>query len=44
MITASTGRLAAAAALVFLLMLSPALAADAPGVLWESTSQMTNPQ
>jgi len=41
MIMASTGRLAAAAALVLLLMLSPALAADAPGVLWESTSQMT---
>ena len=40
MITASTGRLAAAAALVFLLLLSPALAADAPGVLWETTSQM----
>lgn len=40
MITASTGRLAAAAALVLLLVLSPALAADPPGVLWETTSQM----
>lgn len=40
MITASTGRLAAAAALVVLLVLSPALAADPPGVLWETTSQM----
>ena len=43
MITASTGRLAAAAALVLLLMLSPALAADPPGVLWETTSQMAMP-
>jgi len=40
MITASTGRLAAAAALVSLLALSPALAADPPGVLWETTSQV----
>jgi len=40
MITASTGRLAAAAALVFLLALAPALAADPPGVLWETTSQV----
>ena len=40
MITASTGRLAAAAALILLLVLSPALAADPPGVLWETTSQM----
>ena len=40
MITASTGRLAAAAALVSLLVLAPALAADPPGVLWETTSQM----
>ena len=40
MITASTGRHAAAAALVFLLVLAPALAADPPGVLWETTSQM----
>jgi hypothetical protein len=40
MITASTGRLAAAASLVFLLLPSPARAADAPGVLWETTSQM----
>jgi hypothetical protein len=40
MSTALTGRLAAAAALVFLLVLSPALAADPPGVLWETTSQM----
>ena len=40
MITASTGRLAAAAALIFLPALAPALAADAPGVLWETTSQV----
>jgi Protein of unknown function (DUF3617) len=40
MITASTVRLAAASALVFLLVLSPALAADPPGVLWETTSQV----
>ena len=40
MITASTGRLAAAASLVFLLVPSPARAADPPGVLWETTSQM----
>ncbi len=40
MITALTGRLAAAASLVLLLVLSPALAADPPGVLWETTSQM----
>ena len=40
MITALTGRLAAAASLVSLLMLSPARAADPPGVLWETTSQM----
>ena len=40
MITASTGRLAAAAALVLLAALAPALAADPPGVLWETTSQM----
>jgi hypothetical protein len=40
MITALTGRLAAAASLVFLLVLSPARAADPPGVLWETTSQM----
>ena len=40
MITALTGRLAAAASLVFLLALSPARAADPPGVLWETTSQM----
>ena len=43
MITASTGRIAAAAALVLLLVLSPALAADPPGVLWETTSQMAMP-
>ena len=43
MITATTGRLAAAAALVLLLVLSPALAADPPGVLWETTSQMSMP-
>ena len=41
MTTPSTGRLAAAAALVILLALSPALAADPPGVLWESTSQVS---
>ena len=40
MITASTGRLAAAASLVFLLAPSPARAADPPGVLWDTTSQM----
>ena len=39
MITASTGRLVAAASLVVLLH-SPARAADPPGVLWETTSQM----
>ena len=43
MITASTGRLAAAAALVVLPALWPALAADPPGVLWETTSQMAIP-
>jgi len=36
---ALTGRLAAAASLV-LLTLAPARAADPPGVLWETTSQM----
>jgi hypothetical protein len=40
MITASTGRLAAGASLVFLLVPLPAHAADPPGVLWETTSQM----
>ena len=40
MITASTGRVAAAASLVLLLVLSPARAADPPGVLWETSSQM----
>ncbi len=39
MITALTGRLAAAASLM-LLMPSLARAADPPGVLWETTSQM----
>ena len=43
MITASMGRLFAAAALVSLMVLSPALAADPPGVLWETTSQMSMP-
>jgi len=43
MITTSTGRLAAAAALALLLMLLPAFAADPPGVLWETTSQMAMP-
>ena len=41
MITASTGRLAAAAALVFVAALQAALAADPPGVLWETTSQVS---
>ena len=40
MITALTGRLAAASSLLFFLVLSPARAADPPGVLWETTSQM----
>jgi len=43
MITASTGRFAAAASLVVLFVLSPARAADPPGVLWETTSQMAMP-
>ena len=38
MITASTGRLVAAASLLVLVVPSPARAAD--GVLWESTSQV----
>jgi hypothetical protein len=37
-----TGRLAAAASLAFL-MLAPAQAGDPPGVLWETTSQMSMP-
>ena len=40
MITALTGRLAAAASLVFLLVPPPAHTADPPGVLWETSSQM----
>ena len=40
MITALTSRLAATASLVTLLALAPARAADPPGVLWETTSQM----
>jgi hypothetical protein len=40
MITASTGRLAAAAWLACFLVVAPARAADPPGVLWETTSQM----
>src|SRR6185295_5039464 len=40
MITTLTGRLAAAASLAFVLVLSPVRAADPPGVLWETTSQM----
>jgi hypothetical protein len=40
MITALTGRIAAAASLVFLLVLAPARAAEPSGVLWETTSQM----
>ena len=43
MITTSTRRLAAAAPLALLLVLSPARAADPPGVLWETTSQMAMP-
>ena len=43
MITALTGRLAAAASLLSFLVLSPARAADPPGVLWETTSQMAMP-
>ena len=43
MIKASTGRLAAAAALALLPMHLPALAADPPGVLWETTSHMAMP-
>ena len=43
MITASPGRLGAAASLVLVLALSPARAADPTGVLWESTSQMAIP-
>ena len=41
MITASSRRLAAAASFGLLLVLSPARAADPPGVLWESTAQMS---
>jgi hypothetical protein len=40
MIAAPTARFVAAASLVLLLALSPARAADPPGVLWETTSQM----
>ena len=40
MITASTRRLAAAAWLTCFLVVAPARAADPPGVLWETTSQM----
>lgn len=39
---ALTGCLAAAASLLFL-MLAPAQAADPPGILWETTSQMSMP-
>jgi len=42
MITASTARLAAAASLV-LLAIAPARAAEPPGVLWETTSQVAVP-
>jgi len=38
--TASTSRLAATASLIILMVLAPARAADPPGVLWESTSQV----
>lgn len=37
-----SGRLAAAASLVFM-VLAPAYATDPPGILWESTSQMVMP-
>ncbi|MEP6609914.1 MAG: hypothetical protein ABJA83_14750, partial [Burkholderiaceae bacterium] len=40
MITALTGRLAAAASLLLLVLLSSARAAEPPGVLWETASQM----
>ena len=43
MITALTGRLAAGASLVFLLVPLPAHAAEPPGVLWETTSHMSMP-
>ena len=43
MITASIARLAQFASLVLLSILAPARAADPPGVLWETTSQMTMP-
>jgi hypothetical protein len=43
MITALPGRLAAAASLALLLVLSTARAADPAGVLWEQTSQMAMP-
>jgi hypothetical protein len=43
MITASPGRVATAASLVFLLVPSSARAADPPGVLWQTTSQMAMP-
>jgi len=39
MMRTGSGRLAAAASLVFM-VLAPARAADPPGVLWETTSQM----
>jgi hypothetical protein len=40
MITVMMGRIAGAASLVSLVVLSPARAADPPGVLWETASQM----
>src|SRR6476646_10570661 len=40
MITAPTGRVAAAASLVLLLVPTPPRAAEPPGVLWETSSQM----
>ena len=43
MIKASMGRLAAAAALALVPVHLPALAAERPGVLWETTSQMAMP-
>ena len=40
MVRALRGHLAGAASLILLLVLSQARAADPPGVLWETTSQM----
>ncbi|HSC63839.1 MAG TPA: DUF3617 family protein [Caldimonas sp.] len=43
MITASTARLAPVVSLILFSLLAPARAADPPGVLWETTSQMSMP-